>query len=458
LSDLKRSAIDFDKLTDLKASLVSTMQSVSGNLSELERAASDGLERVARLQVGVVEARSRADQTQSRIGHLTEIKKDIEQTRAAKINEIDIAQSDIVMSAEKISEHEESLRLAFARRDEIEQRQANQRAVQSELLERIAGVERKIKELREERDRLGEKIHQQEIRLNSIESEMRAISDHVREEYEADIIQVDMSRPVESISDEDARDHIAELKEQMKKFGAVNLLALQEYQTQSEREKFLSEQLADLTAAKNDLQTTIVKINQTARQLFSETFEKARENFKSLFVELFSGGEADIILDDPNDPLESNINIIARPRGKKLLSITMMSGGERALTAISLLFSLYLVKPSPFCILDEIDAPLDDANCRRFLTIIRKFSEQTQFITITHNKITMEAADNLYGITMEQAGVSKLVAVRFAGGNGDQSDDQVEIQNENESTDESLPEAIQARLNPGINVTEEPES
>jgi ABC-type multidrug transport system ATPase subunit len=168
-----------------------------------------------------------------------------------------------------------------------------------------------------------------------------------------------------------------------------------------------------LRTAKDDLKSTINKINHTARVLFTETFEKARANFKKLFIELFSGGEADIRLVDPDDPLESAIDIFARPRGKKVLSITMMSGGERALTAIALLFSLYLVKPSPFCILDEIDAPLDDANCRRFLRILRTFSAQTQFIIITHNKITMEAADNLYGVTMEQPGISQLVAVRF---------------------------------------------
>jgi chromosome segregation protein len=215
------------------------------------------------------------------------------------------------------------------------------------------------------------------------------------------------------MDDRQAREHLLKQKEQLKKYGAVNLLALDEYKAASEREKFLGEQLEDLTAARNDLQTTISKINHTARQMFADTFDKVRVNFKKLFVELFSGGEADIRLVDPNDPLESDIEIIARPRGKKLLSITMMSGGERALTAISLLFSLYMVKPSPFCILDEIDAPLDDANCRRFLRIIDTFSEQTQFIIITHNKITMEAADNLYGVTMEQPGISQLVAVRF---------------------------------------------
>jgi len=164
---------------------------------------------------------------------------------------------------------------------------------------------------------------------------------------------------------------------------------------------------------------------------------------------------------DPNDPLESDIDIIARPRGKKLLSITMMSGGERALTAISLLFSLYLVKPSPFCILDEIDAPLDDANCRRFLKIIDKFSEQTQFITITHNKITMEAASHLYGVTMEQPGISQLVAVRF---NDDKESEEVvsvvrdsEKEYEPANINEEIPDAIRERIEMPLPSTSESE-
>jgi len=251
----------------------------------------------------------------------------------------------------------------------------------------------------------------------------------------------------------------------VKSFGAVNLLALEEYEVTAEREKFLSTQLNDLTVAKNDLKATILKINKTARQLFSETFEKVSQNFSQLFVTLFAGGEARISLLDPEDPLESDIEIIARPGGKKLLPITMLSGGERALTAISLLFSLYLVKPSPFCILDEIDAPLDDANCQRFLKIIKNFSRQTQFITITHNKITMEASDNLYGITMERPGVSKLVAVKFAR-QTDGTDELVTVEADAipetveepepepmalEEIDE-LPEAIRERITPTVTV------
>ena len=144
-----------------------------------------------------------------------------------------------------------------------------------------------------------------------------------------------------------------------------------------------------------------------------ETFNAARTHFQNVFTELFRGGEADVRLTEENNPLESPIEIYARPRGKKFIGIRQLSGGERALTALALLFGLYLVKPSPFCILDEVDAPLDDANCGRFLRMIDRFKGRTQFIIVTHNKLTMEAADALYGVTMEEPGISKLVSVRL---------------------------------------------
>jgi chromosome segregation protein len=165
------------------------------------------------------------------------------------------------------------------------------------------------------------------------------------------------------------------------------------------------------------LNEAIGRINATAETRFRETFAKIQSNYQDVFSTLFEGGEARLELEDETYPLESPIRILARPGGKRLLSVTQLSGGERALTAISLLFGIYLVKPSPFCILDEVDAPLDDANLLRFLKLIKSFSESTQFIVITHNKMTMEASDVLYGVTMETPGVSKVVSVKF-GGNG----------------------------------------
>jgi chromosome segregation protein len=463
--------LDFSQLSTEKERLSDVMSQTGEQLARLEAAAAEALERVSQLQVAVVETRSKIEQTESKLSHIGELQQEIANTVTVKQQEIHDAEQEIGTSSRRITDLETTLKQTFERRAEVSARQNRLREVQSELLERIASKEDRLKQAVGEKDQLGERIHQLEIRRNSLESEIRAIADRMRDEYEVDIQAVDAPKPDGDLSDEEAREHVLKQKEQLKKFGAVNLLALEEYQNASEREKFLREQLQDLNNAKADLQTTISKINHTARELFIKTFDKVRENFKVLFVELFSGGEADIFLENPSDPLESNIEIIARPGRKKLLSISQMSGGERALTAISLLFSLYLVKPSPFCILDEIDAPLDDANCRRFLRIVNRFAEQTQFIIITHNKITMEAAHNLYGVTMEQPGVSKLVAVRFADIRRDETTGEITAVNAgpNESTEPAaapsdtgqdgaleLPEKIVERMQPTVSTGDKP--
>jgi chromosome segregation protein len=157
----------------------------------------------------------------------------------------------------------------------------------------------------------------------------------------------------------------------------------------------------------------MAKINQTTKENFKLTYDKVRENFRNLYHQLFEGGEADLVLTDENNLLECGVEIFAQPPGKKLQSIGLLSGGEKALTAISLLFAFFMVRPSPFCILDEVDAPLDEANVGRFVEIVKKFSDNTQFLVITHNKRTMEMANVLYGVTMEELGISKMISVRL---------------------------------------------
>ncbi len=191
------------------------------------------------------------------------------------------------------------------------------------------------------------------------------------------------------------------------------MLAMEEHEEENARFRFLSEQRDDLLAAQDDLKAAIRKINETAIGLFEETFEKIRENFRATFQRLFEGGEADIWLTDSADPLESPIEIHASPKGKKTQRIDLLSGGERALTALSLLFGIYLVKPSPFCVLDEVDAPLDENNIGRFIRLLQEFKEQTQFVLITHNPRSIEAADWIYGVTMEEPGVSTIVGVQL---------------------------------------------
>jgi len=195
--------------------------------------------------------------------------------------------------------------------------------------------------------------------------------------------------------------------------GSVNLSAPEQYSQLEQRHNFLLSQQQDLLKAEEDLRQAINKINHNIRDTFQETFEKVRENFRTIFHQLFEGGEADLLLTDENNLLESGVEIIAQPPGKKLQVITLFSGGEKALIAIALLFAFFMVKPSPICVLDEADAPLDDANIGRFINLIKSFSEKSQFIVITHNKRTIEAANTIYGITMEEYGVSKVISLRL---------------------------------------------
>jgi chromosome segregation protein len=206
---------------------------------------------------------------------------------------------------------------------------------------------------------------------------------------------------------------IESLQQRLDEIGPVNLVAIEEYEETEQRYQFLSKQNDDLVSAKAQLLEVINRINAQTKQMFTETFARIRENFRTLFTEVFGGGKADLVLVDENDVLESGIDIVARPPGKQLQSISLLSGGEQTMTAVALLFSIYQVKPSPFCVLDELDAPLDESNINRFILILQRFLADSQFIIITHNKRTIGMADILYGVTMEEHGVSKIVSVKF---------------------------------------------
>jgi len=210
------------------------------------------------------------------------------------------------------------------------------------------------------------------------------------------------------------RETIDKIKKKMEDMGQVNMAAQEEYDQLSQRYDFIVTQQNDLIKAKKDLEEVIQKINQTTVENFKKTFDVVRENFKIQYKKLFGGGEADLALTDENNLLESGVDISAQPPGKAVKNILQCSGGEKALTAVALLFSFFLTKPSPFCILDEVDAPLDDANIGRYINVIKEFAQKTQFLVVTHNKRTMEMADVLYGVTMEEQGISKIISVRMS--------------------------------------------
>ena len=349
--------------------------------------------------------------------------------------------------------HEESALKEKELEAEIALKAEKDRAVQA-AREGFGGVkgaaddlETKAREHRRELNELTERLHRAELEHAESESEMRVLLERVRNEYELDLATwtapstaiADVSGPLAEIEDVDfeaeesqvpdeaivsrgaegapasrqeRRERLRLLQEKLRSLGPVNLLAMQDYEERRQRLSFLTGQRKDLEEARQSLLEAIQKINLTASELFQKTFREVNENFQKVFRTLFEGGEAALTLSG-DDPLEAEIEILARPRGKKPQSLSLLSGGEKALTAIALLFAIYLVKPSPFCILDEVDAPLDDANIDRFVLLLREFSQNTQFIVVTHNKKTMEVADCLYGVTMEEPGVSKLVSVRW---------------------------------------------
>ncbi len=210
------------------------------------------------------------------------------------------------------------------------------------------------------------------------------------------------------------KNNVEEMRNQLDSMGAVNLVAIEENKELQDRFVFLTTQRDDLLKAKDSILEAINKINKTTKELFMETFKNIQIEFRNFFKMLFGGGDGELMLMDDTDVLECGIEIIARPPGKRLQNVSLLSGGEKALTAVALIFAIFKVKPSPFCVLDEIDAPLDESNVDRFSRSLDMFTNTSQFIVVTHNKKTIDKADVMYGITMQQSGVSKVVSVKFS--------------------------------------------
>ncbi len=281
------------------------------------------------------------------------------------------------------------------------------------LRTKIDAETQKLDEKREELNSIKDKVHSVEMDSTQLSFHMETLGNRIEQAYK-----IDLETHIADTGGIDNVQHlekeIGSLRQSIEKMGNVNLVAIDEHSQLQERSSFLKHQSEDLSNAKETLLKAIRKINQTTRSLFMESFTSIQAEFRNYFRFLFGGGKADVILLDEKDVLESGIEIIARPPGKKLQTISLLSGGEKALTAIALLFAIFKIKPSPFCLLDEIDAPLDESNIGRFSKTLQEFARESQFIIITHNKKTISIADVMYGITMEQSGVSKIMSVKFA--------------------------------------------
>ncbi len=311
------------------------------------------------------------------------------------------------------AEGDEATERLFGERTTSEERVREKGQTLQEVADALAVAEKRVREARTAERAASDRRHQLELERQELGGRIERIRERLEGEW---------GRPLETLLQEAApvegeqealQDELRELVLALDKIGPVNMLAVEEHEEESQRLEFLTEQRQDLVKARNDLRSAIREINKTATELFLGTFEDIRENFRKTFMRLFEGGEADIWFQDEDDPLESPIEIHASPRGKRTQRIDLLSGGERALTALSLLFGIYLVKPSPFCVLDEVDAPLDENNIGRFIKLLQDFKAESQFVVVTHNPRTIEAADWIYGVTMEEAGVSTIVGVKL---------------------------------------------
>ena len=277
--------------------------------------------------------------------------------------------------------------------------------------EGTSDVVAKIETDRKELEDIKNKLYELQMQNKDVDYKFSSIKERMLQAYKIDF--ESLGEPPQDSDEVVLSQEIEELKRKLDSYGTVNLVAIEEYDELKKRYDFLIQQQTDLVSAKDSLHQAILKINRTTKQMFLETFEKVREEFRNYFRLLFNGGDAQVYLIDENDPLESGIEIICRPPGKKLQNVLLLSGGEKSMSAIALIFAIFKVKPSPFCVLDEIDAALDEANVDRFSRMLHEFAKGSQFIVITHNKKTIANADVMYGITMEQSGVSKIVSVKF---------------------------------------------
>jgi chromosome segregation protein len=385
--DLAESRIAFEQVTEVASKARVDVEAASGNVNAIQRE-HENLSRI------VVSLASRASQLSGEIEQLVRRK-----------DETEVA----------VENARGQLDTSLARLHELSEQRVEIEAEVADLQNRVQELETRALNSREQWNTAKNSLFEAERRSDRAKSAF----DLLREQISLDLhAGIDALAEIEPPSDEDARlaleTEVAKLADSIEKIGPVNVLAIDEHTELEQRESFLRTQRDDLVQAIDSLRGTIRKINLTSRELFRDAFTIINQSFGEIFSSLFGGGAARMQLLDEDDLLESGIELVAQPPGKKNQSVTLLSGGERALTALALLFAIFRYKPSPFCILDEVDAPLDEVNNERFVRLVRDMSRETQFIIITHSRRTMEAADVLYGVTMEEAGCSRLVSVNFA--------------------------------------------
>ena len=374
-------------------------QAFSGKLTDLKIALGQITEQSKALKQAIFSLDSQVQENRTAAGAA-------EKETASCAEQLTAAQRDILGCEASVSE-------LFV---EKEKSQECSRLLQKEV-QRLSEEKQQTEELirvkRSEKGKTEQKTNELKIELSQLEVRRQDLVERVRDELQIDLAEAYKDYTDQQVDWESIRTEITELRDKIERLGNVNVDAIDEQETLENRHEFLSTQVQDLNSSRAQLQQLINRLNKKSREKFQETFEEIRGHFQEIFRKLFGGGKADIILEDAEDILDAGIEIIAKPPGKETRSISLMSGGEKSMTAMALLFSVFKTKPSPFCFLDEVDAALDEANNERFNMLLSEFQKDSQFVVITHSKRTMSIADVLFGITMQVRGVSKKISVRF---------------------------------------------
>jgi chromosome segregation protein len=386
-------------------SLKKKVEEVSGGTEELG-------EKITEKKVLLASIEEKQRGVEGQIINLSENLKTLREQIVKEVNGIRECRAESTSLLERIDQGEIGLKEHITKHRLNEEALSLQKEKVEILLNEWKEAEASSRYLRQELEDVRGKTHEEEIRVSEVQLKLQHLQDSMRERYGTALSPAIGTIPEEFPKEEMSR-KLVELKSALEGFGEVNLMAIEEYQELKQRHDFLTEQQTDLQQALDTLRKAIIRINRTTTKRFLETFHLVNEKFREVFTRLFKGGEASLILLEEQDPSATGVDIIAQPPGKKLQNIDLLSGGEKALVATALLFGLFMIKPTPFCLLDEVDAPLDDANINRFIELVKEFSKSSQFIIITHNKKTMETSNTLYGITMETPGISKAVSVRL---------------------------------------------
>ncbi len=416
-SENQRSGMGGERTRELEAALQEAEVVLTSTQSETEKARHAAeMKRTEFHEAQLERTRFEADLSNRRqvMDQITEALEDARARMQVLSEEREMLNRQLIENQSVTEEAEEATVSGLRKRAESESLLVALESKIAESREFMREREVELKNVRQlERGRI-EARHALELEITQLEAAEAGVRGRLEAEWDTSLEDLrEQAEPIEDGDPDAWEDELDQVRRSIARIGPVNLLAQQEYEEEKTRLEFLTEQQEDLLEARDDLRDSIGRINKYAADEFNNTFEQVRENFHRTFDALFEGGECDVWLEDSEDPLDSPIEISASPRGKKTQRIHLLSGGERALTALALLFAIYLAKPSPFCLLDEVDAPLDETNILRFVRMLEEFKEDTQFIVITHNPRTMEGADWIYGVTMQEVGVSSIVGVEF---------------------------------------------